>query len=428
MKVLIIGSGGREHALAWKLKQSPRVSELFCAPGNGGTHQVAKNIDIPADQIVRLKDWAVQQKIDFTVVGPEQPLSLGIVDLFEKSGLVIFGVSQCAAQLESSKVFSKQLMQDMNIPTASAAIFTDAQQALKYLSEKKYPVVIKADGLAAGKGVVICASFEMAKAAVHRIMVDKVFKEAGCSIVIEDYLEGEELSVIGFVDGETFLPLASSQDHKRVFDGDEGPNTGGMGAYSPVPWVDHTWMSRIQTEIVEPLLKGLKQKDILFKGILYMGLMRVGQKLYVLEFNTRLGDPEAQVLLVRLKSDLLPLMVATVQQRLRHVKPSDVVWDPSPAACVVMSSEGYPGKYKRGIEIQGTEALNGESNLTLFHAGTVLKNGAVFTSGGRVLNIVASGDSYERALERAYRGVSQITWPGAHYRKDIGYRVCQRQK
>jgi len=428
MKVLVIGGGGREHALIWKLKQSSLITELYCAPGNGGTIALSTSVDIAVHEVEKLCDWVVENKIDFTVVGPELPLSLGITDHFVGKGLKIFGANRQSAMLESSKVFSKRILQKCGIPTPKGETFVDFKAAEQSLSKVSYPVVIKADGLAAGKGVHICPDRKHAEQALKAIMVDKVFKAAGEKVVIEDYLVGEELSYIGFMDENTFLPMASSQDHKKIFEGDKGPNTGGMGAYSPVPWFDAAWQERIKKEVVDPLMRGIREEGLKFRGILYIGLMMSNDIPYVLEFNVRFGDPEAQVLLFRLKSDLFPLLQATASGKLSEIKSEDVIWDKRPAACVVMSSGGYPAKYETGFEIQGLDTLDNGADLALFHAGTVLEDEKIKTAGGRVLNVVAAGDNYKEALDRAYAATSAITWPGAYYRRDIGYRVCQREK
>src|SRR3989338_4397863 len=425
MKVLVIGNGGREHALLWKLKQSPLVTDLFCAPGNGGTAEIAQNVDIPIHEIEKLKLWALDQKIDFTVVGPEIPLSLGIVDAFQKGKLPIFGVNQKAAQLESSKIFSKRLLQKYHLPTAEAKIFDSYSRAMEYISQASFPLVIKADGLASGKGVHICKNEAEAKKALKEIMEEKTLGDSGASVVIEEFLEGEEVSYLGLLDGQHFLPFPASQDHKRSLDGDLGLNTGGMGAYSPVPWFDEAWEKKIQKMIMEPLLKAFQSEGICYRGILYIGLLISEGKPYVLEFNVRFGDPEAQVLLFRLKSDLLPLLQATSQYKLKGVS---LEWDPRPAVCVVMASGGYPQPYQTGYEILGLETAPCDPDVALFHAGTVLRGNKVLTNGGRVLNVVAKAQNFEKAIQKAYAYVHQIQWPKAFFRKDIGARVCPNLK
>ncbi len=425
MKVLVIGNGGREHALLWKLKQSPLATELFCAPGNGGTAQMAQNVDIASHDIEKLKHWALEHKIDFTVVGPELPLVLGIVDSFQKVKLPIFGVNQKAAQLEASKVFSKKLLQKYHIPTAEAQIFDSYAQACAYILQATFPLVIKADGLASGKGVRICKNQKEAQSALSDIMEKKILGSSGSQVVIERYLEGEEISYMGFLDGKTFLPLAPSQDHKKALDGDQGLNTGGMGAYSPVPWFDAAWQSKVQNRIVAPLLKALKSEGISFQGLLYIGLLISQDLPYVLEFNVRFGDPEAQVLLFRLQSDLLPVLQAVSQSKLHEVH---LKWDDQPAVCVVMVSGGYPQSYQAGYEILGLDNISQGCDVALFHAGTVLRENKVLTQGGRVLNVVAKAPSFEEAIQKAYECVSGIQWPHVFFRKDIGFRVCPNLK
>ncbi|MBI2645724.1 MAG: phosphoribosylamine--glycine ligase [Deltaproteobacteria bacterium] len=440
MKILVIGNGGREHALLWKLQQSPLVTQLFCAPGNGGTAEIAQNVDIPIHEIKKLKLWALDQKIDFTVVGPEIPLSLGIVDAFQKSKLSIFGVNQKAAQLESSKVFSKRLLQKYDLPTAQAQIFDSYSKASSYISQAAFPLVIKADGLAGGKGVRACKNQVEAKKALKEIMEEKLLGDSGASVVIEEFLEGEEVSYLGLLDGKIFLPFPASQDHKRALDGDLGLNTGGMGAYSPVPWFDEVWQKKIQKIIVKPLLKAFKSEGISYRGILYIGLL-ISQgkglrpkgrrpKPYVLEFNVRFGDPEAQVLLFRLKSDLLPLLQATSQGRLKGMEfgSSTLEWDPHPAVCVVMVSGGYPEAYQTGYEVLGLKTLPQDPDVALFHAATVLRENKVLTQGGRVLNVVAKGKDFEEAVQKAYACVHHVQWPYVFFRKDIGARVCPSLK
>ena len=421
----MIGNGGREHALCWKLKQSPGVTHLFCAPGNGGTAQIAKNIDIAAHDIEKLKQWAIEQKIDFTVVGPEIPLALGVVDEFQKSGLSIFGVSQRGARLESSKVFSKKLLQKYDLPTAQAQIFDSYSKAEAALSNSSFPIVIKADGLASGKGVQICKTKEEAQKTLTEIMKEKIFGKAGAQVVIEEFLEGEEVSYLGLLDGETFLPLAAAQDYKKALDGDLGLNTGGMGAYSPVPWFTESWQKKIQKMIIEPLLKAFKSEGIDYRGILYIGLLISHGKPIILEFNVRFGDPEAQVLLFRLQSDLLPLLQGAACGKLKGMK---LKWDLKPAVCVVMVSGGYPQSYQTGYEILGLETVDKDPNVTLFHGATVLKGNKVLTHGGRVLNVVAKAQNFEQAIQKAYACVHRIEWPHVFFRKDIGARACSNLK
>ena len=420
MKVLVIGSGGREHALVWKLSRSPEVDKLYCAPGNGGIGDLAELVPIGPEKIDRLADFAQQEKIDLTVVGPELPLTLGIVDLFQERGLRIFGPEREAAKLEGSKAFAKEILKERRIPTAAFATFSDATSAKQYLAGRKPPYVIKADGLAAGKGVLICVSRDEAQAAVDDVLVRKLFDAAGEKVVIEEFLEGEEASFMVLTDGEHVFPLASSQDHKRVFDGDQGPNTGGMGAYSPAPVVTPQIHRQIMEEILQPLLKGLKKKQIDYRGVLYVGLMLTADGPKVLEFNARFGDPECQPLMLRLKSDLLPLLEATIDGRLGQVKAE---WEEDAAVCVVLCAGGYPGSYEKGTAISGLERLRDWRRGCVFHAGTIKKDGRWLTCGGRVLGVTALGNKIESAIAEAYRAVGQIAWEGMHYRKDIAQRA-----
>jgi phosphoribosylamine--glycine ligase len=420
MKVLVIGGGGREHALVWKISQSPRVTKIYCAPGSAGIGELAESIAIGADQIQRLADFAEKEKIDLTVVGPELPLTLGISDLFESRGLRIFGPNKTAAQLEGSKVFAKEILHANKIPTASFEIFTDAAPAKQYLSRHRPPYVVKADGLAAGKGVLICANRQEAEVAIDDILVRRAFGQAGEKIVIEEFLEGEEASFMALTDGEHVLPLASSQDHKRVFDNDQGPNTGGMGAYSPAPVVTQVIHERILREILTPLLAGLKKNGIRYRGVIYVGLMITKDGPKVLEFNARFGDPECQPIMMRLKSELIPLLEATIDGKLDSVQSE---WYDDPAVCVVLCARGYPGSYDKGKEIVGLEKLRDWNNGFVFHAGTVKEKDRWLTSGGRVLGVTARGYTIAAAGEEAYRAVSEISWEGMHYRKDIAYRA-----
>jgi phosphoribosylamine--glycine ligase len=420
MKVLVIGSGGREHALVWKLARSPQVKKIFCAPGNAGIGETAELVPIGAEEIEKLAAFAEKEKIDLTVVGPELPLTLGIAELFKKRGLRIFAPGREAAKLEGSKAFAKEMLQENHIPTAAFATFSDAAAAKKYLASQMPPYVVKADGLAAGKGVLICASRDEAEAAIDDVLVRKLFGAAGDKVVIEEFLEGEEASFIVLTDGEHILPLASSQDHKRVFDGNQGPNTGGMGAYSPAPVVTTEIHRRIMTEILEPLLKGLKKKGILYRGVLYVGLMLTSDGPKVLEFNARFGDPECQPLMLRLRSDLVPLIEATIDGRLDQVQAE---WENASAVCVVLTSGGYPGSYDKGKEIKGLERLKDWQHGCVFHAGTVKKDGRWLTAGGRVLGVTAMGADIRAAVAEAYEAVAQINWEGVHYRKDIARRA-----
>ena len=396
MKILVIGSGGREHALIWKLSQSSEVDTIYCAPGSAGIADFAESVAIAPHQIEKLADFAAERKIDLTVVGPELPLTLGISDLFESRGLKIFGPNRDAAQLEGSKAFAKKIMTENSIPTAAAGIFSDAQSARRYFDQNPAPYVVKADGLAAGKGVLICASREEAQSAIDEILVKKAFGQAGDKVVIEEFLEGEEASFMVLTDGDHVLPLPSSQDHKRVFDNDQGPNTGGMGAYSPAPVVTQTVEDRVLREVVTPLMAGLKRQGIVYRGVIYVGLMLTDTGPKVLEFNARFGDPECQVIMMRLKSDLVPLLQATVNGTLRTVRPE---WYLDPAVCVVLSAGGYPGSYETGKEIRGLEKLRDWREGFVFHAGTSTESGRWHTSGGRVLGVTARGRDLAAAVQ-----------------------------
>jgi len=423
MRILVIGSGGREHALVWKLSQSPKVEKIYCAPGNAGIGEIAELAPIGVEEIDKLAAFAEKEKIDLTVVGPELPLTLGISELFQKKGLRIFGPGREAAKLEGSKAFAKEILQENRIPTAAFAAFSDAAAAKKYLATQKPPYVIKADGLAAGKGVLICASRQEAENAIDDILTRRLFGAAGDKVVIEEFLEGEEASFIVLTDGEHILPLASSQDHKRVFDRNEGPNTGGMGAYSPAPAVTPEIHRRIMEEILQPLLRGLKKKGIHYRGVLYVGLMLTADGPKVLEFNARFGDPECQPLMLRLKSDLVPLIEATIDGRLDQVKAE---WEDEVAICVVLTAGGYPGSYEKGKEIRGLELLKDWRRGSVFHAGTVKKDSRWLTSGGRVLGVTALGKDIGAAVEEVYKAVGKIEWEGMHYRKDIAQRAITK--
>jgi phosphoribosylamine--glycine ligase len=423
MKILVIGSGGREHALVWKINQSPKVTRLYCAPGSAAIGELAECVASGPEQIEKLADFAGKEKIDLTVVGPELPLTLGVSDLFESRGLKIFGPNKAAARLEGSKAFAKEILHQNNIPTASFETFTDAVSAKKYLTQQKPPYVIKADGLAGGKGVVICPDINEAIAVSDSILVQKAFGEAGEKVVIEEFLEGEEASFMVLTDGEHVLPLASSQDHKRVFDNDEGPNTGGMGAYSPAPAVTSAIHQRILDEVLKPLLAALRTKGIRYRGVIYVGLIITQSGPKVLEFNARFGDPECQPIMMRLKSDLVPLLEATIDGKLNQVQPE---WYEDPAVCVVLSARGYPGPYDKGAEIRGLDKLNHWDKGFVFHAGTAKENGRWLTSGGRVLGVTARGNDIGNAVKNAYAAVSQVAWDGMHYRKDIGRRAMAR--
>ena len=420
MKVLVIGSGGREHALVWKIRQSELVTAIYCAPGSAAIGQLAEIVPIAVEQIEKLADFVGKEHIDLTVVGPELPLTLGIADFFEARGLKLFGPTKTAAQLEGSKAFAKEILQQNGIPTAASGTFTDATAAKEYLAQQKAPYVIKADGLAGGKGVIICHDRAEAEAAIDDIVVRKVFGSAGDKLVIEEFLEGEEASFMVLTDGEHVLPLPSSQDHKRIFDNDLGPNTGGMGAYSPAPVVTAEMHERVLREIVTPLLAALKRKQIRYRGVIYVGLMITNDGPKVLEFNARFGDPECQPIMMRLKSDLIPLLQAAVDGCLDEVRPE---WHDHAAVCVVLTANGYPGTYDKNKEISGVENLTHWRHGFVFHAGTVKNDNRWLTAGGRVLGVTARGKTIAAAAKEAYWAVEQISWDGMHYRKDIAGRA-----
>jgi phosphoribosylamine--glycine ligase len=424
LKVLIVGGGGREHALVWKIAQSPLVEKIFAAPGNPGMAKDAELVPLPVDETARIVDFAVKQRVDLTVVGPEAPLAAGITDDLTRHGLLVCGPSRAAAQLEGSKVFTKRILAKYRIPTADFQVFDSFDDAEQYVLTHRLPVVIKADGLAAGKGVSVAGTYEEAVVFLRDVMVKRVFGAAGERVVVEECLTGEEASYIVFSDGEKFVPLPSSQDHKRIGDGDTGPNTGGMGAYSPAPVLTPEIERKVHREIFEPLLAGMRAEGTPFRGILYGGLMIEGGKAKVLEFNVRFGDPEAQPLFMRLSSDLVPLLMQCAQGKL-----TDAVMeiDPRPTVCIVMSSGGYPGEYRRGFPISGIEEAEGLGGVQVFHAGTATKDGKLVTSGGRVLGVTAVDDDIRKAIERGYRAVDRIRWEGAYYRTDIGKRALQRE-
>jgi len=423
MNVLVVGSGGREHAICWKLTQSKKLGKLYCAPGNPGIGSVAQCVDIRVENIPALINFALENDIGLTVIGPEIPLSMGIVDEFEKAGLKVFGPSREAALLESSKSFAKEFMRRFAIPTAAYEIFYGREEALEYLKNKKFPVVIKADGLAAGKGVIIPKDLSEARIALEEIMVNRVFGSAGSKVVIEDFLEGEEASYLVFVDGSDIIPMVSAQDHKRVFDNDQGPNTGGMGAYSPAPVLNKSLENDTINNIILPVIAGMAQLGKKFKGVLYAGLMLTKDGPKVVEFNCRFGDPETQVILPRLKSDLLEILIACADGKASSVTAQ---WDERPAVCVVMASGGYPGKYENGKQINGLEEAGSTKDTVVFHAGTASNNGEVVSSGGRVLGVTALGANMRAAVDNAYSAVSKISFEGAQYRKDIAKRAFNR--
>jgi phosphoribosylamine---glycine ligase len=418
MNILVVGNGGREHALAWKLRQSPRASRVFVAPGNAGTALDAENVDIPPTDIKRLLEFARQNKVELTVVGPEAALGAGLVDAFQKAGLRAFGPSKAAAELEISKVFCKNLLRHADVATAEYRVFRDARAANTYLIDRDdTPVVVKADGLAAGKGVVVCDNRDQALEAIERIGVRKEFGDAGNQIVIEERLHGQEASVLAITDGHTIITMPACQDHKRARDGDRGPNTGGMGAYCPTPLVTEQMLASVEERILVPTIHQMKRSRRPFRGILYAGLMITNQGLKVLEYNVRFGDPECQPLLMRLQSDLVDLLEAATDGRLDEVAPP--TWDPRPAVCVVMASEGYPGNYEKGQPVRGLEEAAKVPDVKVFHAGTKLKDGTVVTDGGRVFGVTALGTSISAAKLQAYTAVKCIRFSGAWCRKDI---------
>jgi phosphoribosylamine--glycine ligase len=421
VRVLVVGSGGREHALVWKLRQSPRLEALWCAPGNAGIAAQATCVPIAADDLAGLVAFAREQRIDLTVVGPELPLTLGIVDRFAAAGLRAFGPTAAAARLEGSKAFTKELCRAYRVPTADFEIFTEPEAAARHVRAVGAPVVVKADGLAAGKGVFICQTVEEALAAVDVLMRRRCFGDAGVRVVVEELLGGEEVSFMALTDGATVLPLATSQDHKRVGDGDRGPNTGGMGAYSPAPALDPALHDRVVREIVEPVVHGLANRGTPYAGVLYAGLMVHEGQARLLEFNVRFGDPEAQVLLVRLRTDLLELVERATERRLAGAR---IEWDPRPAVCVVLAAEGYPGAVERGRPIEGLDRV--EPGVLVFHAGTRREGDRIVTDGGRVLGVTALGDTLSGAVGAAYAAIERIRWPGMHYRHDIGHRALAR--
>ncbi len=423
MQILVVGAGGREHALVWKLKQSSRVSKVYCAPGNAGISELAQCVDIGVNDIEKLADFVRENKIDLTFVGPEEPLTLGIVDHFESLGLKAFGPSKSAAALEGSKVFMKDLLAKYNIPSGFYETFNDRDQAIAYIKEKGAPIVVKADGLAAGKGVIVAADIAQAVAAVDLILTEQAFGKAGSRVLIEEFLDGEEASFLAFTDGETILPLPSSQDHKAVFDGDKGPNTGGMGAYSPAPVITAELEQQVMAEIMYPTVKAMAAEGRPYKGILYAGLMIKDGKARVLEFNCRFGDPETQPLLMRLRSDLVDVIEGVIAGDLAKVH-LDI--DPRPTVCVVMASEGYPGNYEKGRVMNGLDSDFG-ADVVVFHAGTARKDGQVVNVGGRVLGVTARAAHLEDAISTAYNAVKKINWQGCFYRQDIGQKALGRK-
>ncbi len=422
MKILVVGSGGREHALVWKLAQSPRVHRLYAAPGNAGIAEQAECVPVPATDVVALATFAEKEKIDLTVVGPEVPLTLGLVDEFQRRGLRAFGASRAAAQIEGSKAFAKALMLKYGIPTAAYREFSELDAALAYVRERGAPIVVKADGLAAGKGALVCRTVADAMAAVRLIMEQRAFGEAGDRVVVEECLEGEEASFLAFTDGKTVLPLASAQDHKPIYDNDEGPNTGGMGAYSPAPVVSAALHRQIMDRVMVPTVRAMAAEGRPYRGVLYAGVMIKDGEAKVLEFNARFGDPEAQPLLLRMDSDLVPVLEAVLDGRLHEIT---LQWKEDAAVCVVMASGGYPGTYQKGKAIQGLEEAAKVEGVVIFHAGTARRGAHLLTDGGRVLGVTGRGRDVREAITRTYEAVRRISWEGVHFRTDIGAKALR---
>lgn len=417
MRLLVVGSGAREHAILWKLARSPFVTQLYCAPGNGGTGSIAGNVPIAAGDIDELARWALARSIDLTVIGPEDPLAAGVADHFRNLGLKVFGPSKQGAMIESSKAWAKELMLRYKVPTASSATFVDASEAEDYLRQQPLPIVVKADGLAAGKGVIVANTREEALAAVSRLMREKEVGDAGAKVVIEEHLAGVEVSLLAFTDGKTVVPMVPACDYKRVFDGDKGPNTGGMGAYSPPGFFAKEMVAQVENTILKPIVSGMAQEGISYSGVLYAGLMITEKGPKVLEFNCRFGDPETQVILPRLKSDLLDVMLRVVEGKLDQ---ASIEWYDDACCGVVLASGGYPGKFARGRVIAGLDKV--DPDCMVFHAGTAKQGEEIVTSGGRVLTVVGMGKNLEEARARAYENVARITFEGCHYRKDIALR------
>ncbi|MFC1770712.1 phosphoribosylamine--glycine ligase [Candidatus Margulisiibacteriota bacterium] len=427
MKILLIGSGGREHSLALKMKESPKLAKLYIAPGNAGTAEIGENISLKEDQIEELLAFALENKIDLTIVGPEMPLVAGIVDKFESHNLKIIGPNQKAAQLEGSKIWAKQIMRKYNVPSADFACFTTFEESISYLTGKnQYPIVIKADGLAAGKGVTVAATEAEAKKALEDCFINNIFGSAGASVVIEEFLKGEEASILAFVDEDTVIPMASAQDHKAIYNGDKGPNTGGMGAYSPAPLVSAEIDELVLETIFKPLITGLKKEGIIYKGILYAGLMIDKGQAAVVEFNVRFGDPETQVVIPRLKNDLLEVFEAIADNNLSNVK---LEWEEQSAVCIVLASGGYPGNYEKGKPVTGFEFFQNNTSLQLVHAGTKLnEQNALVTNGGRVLGVVGLDHDLKSAQTLAYKGVKAISFEKMYYRTDIAAKAFKEVK
>ncbi len=419
MKVLVVGSGGREHAIVLKLKESSKIDKIYCAPGNAGISQDAECVNIRATDIKALLDFAKEHNVDFTVVGMDDPLVMGIVDEFENNGLRIFGPRKNAAIIEGSKAFSKELMKKYNIPTAKYKTFNNFDEAYSYVKENKFPIVIKADGLALGKGVLICNNLSEAEAGLRQIMIDKKFGDSGSKVVIEEFLTGPEVSVLSFCDGTTVVPMVSAQDHKRAFDGDKGLNTGGMGTFSPSRIYTDEIANICMEKIFKPTVSALKKEGREFKGIIYFGLMITQEGPKVIEYNARFGDPETQVILPRLDSDLLEIFEACVDGNLDNI---DVKWKDNAAACVILASGGYPESYQKGFVIEGIEECTNKDDIFVYHAGTANKDGKFITNGGRVLGITGIGKNLDEAIKKAYEGVKLVKFDSVHFRKDIGIK------
>ncbi len=417
MNILVVGGGGREHAILWKLAQSSKVDTMYCIPGNAGISKLAQCIDLSVDNIEEIARFADKKKIDLTVIGPEAPLVSGIVDVFKAKGLRIFGPTKMAAQIEGSKVFAKNLMEKYGIPTASHRVFDDPMKAVKYITEVSPPLVVKADGLAAGKGVIVAKDEQTAIMAVKSIMLEKVFGKAGDRIIIEEYLEGPEVTVLSFCDGEKAIPMVSSRDHKRIYDNDRGPNTGGMGAISPAPAYSPEIAQSVENGIIQKTVEAMAKEGMPFVGVLYTGLILTEKGPKVLEYNCRFGDPETQAVLPRLKTDLIEIMEDAIDCRLDSRK---IEWAEEKAVCIIMASKGYPGAYEKGIQITGLQSVEGEKNIIVFHSGTSEKGGKFYTAGGRVLGVTSLGNTMEEARQKAYAAVNKIHFDGMQYRKDIG--------
>jgi len=423
MKILVIGSGGREHALVWKIAQSPLVEKIYCAPGNPGIGCIAENVPLQVDDLPGLLAFAKKEGVGLTVVGPELPLSLGIVDLFEEYGLKIFGARRNAALIEASKAFSKDIMKKYQVPTAFYEVFTEVEPAIAFIEQHGAPIVVKADGLAAGKGVVVAASTVEAISAVREMLSGNAFGDAGSRVVVEEFLRGEEASFLAFTDGKNIIPLASAQDHKAIFDGDRGPNTGGMGAYSPAPVVTAAIHEKAMNEVMRRTVDGMAAEGRPYRGVLYAGLMIDGDSVKTLEFNARFGDPECQPLLMRMKSDIVPILLAVAAGDISGI---EIEWHDQAAVCVVMAAAGYPGDYPKGDLIAGLDAAGRIDDLFVFHAGTGARDGGFVTNGGRVLGVTGRGATVAEAIKKAYEGVAVISWEGVQFRTDIGRKALGR--